>query len=58
MTLCKNCDYWAICLANPEDHIIDGEVREILGCNQESYIPGRLLADAPDYWRLHTNGTP
>lgn len=25
---------------------------------EERYIHGKLLSDSPDYWRLHTNGTP
>jgi hypothetical protein len=53
MTLCKDCIAPLLCSVTPEDHIINGEEREILGCNEESNIYGRLLKDAPDYWRLN-----
>lgn len=53
MTTCKDCIAPLLCGASLEDHIADGEEREIVGCDSEQYFYGRLLKDAPDYWRFH-----
>ena len=52
MTLCKKCIAPLLCGVTPEDHLIDGELREIIGCDDKKCFYGRLLKDAPDYWRL------
>lgn len=60
MPSCKDCGTPLICLASPDDHIdpADGKIKEIVGCNTEKFIYGRLLSDVPDYWRFDADGKP
>jgi hypothetical protein len=48
---CRTCGLPGICLARIDDHLIDGEAREIVGCGADRFVYGRLLQDVPDYWR-------
>jgi hypothetical protein len=51
MINCNTCGCPGICLATIDDHIVNGECREIVGCDADRFFYGKLLSDVPYYWR-------
>jgi hypothetical protein len=48
MPECKSCEYPNLCLCfrEAEDYLIpNGELRQIVGCNEIEYIFGEILTD-------------